>query len=150
MVARTFEIFEELVRDHLLLDVVVITVATFLMVAAMAVDLLFGIRKAKQLGQARTSTGLKKTCDKARKYFSPYMCLVCIDVLTCIVVPLPVFTMLWAAYCIYCEFTSVREKAWKKAELRKAERTMSVIIENKDDIAKLVAELLMRQNEEKK
>jgi hypothetical protein len=50
--------------------------------------------------------------------------------------------MLWAAFCIFCEFKSVREKAWQKEELRNAEKTMNVIIENKDDIAKLVAAIL--------
>lgn len=42
----------------------------------------------------------------------------------------------------FCEFKSVREKSWEKAELRKAEKTMSVIIENKDDIARIVAKVL--------
>ena len=50
--------------------------------------------------------------------------------------------MLWAAYCVFCEFKSVREKSWEKAELRKAEKTMSIIIENKDDIARLAAQIL--------
>ncbi len=36
-----------------------------------------------------------------------------------------------------------------KAELRKAEKTMSVIIENKDDIAKIMAQMLF-DNENKK
>lgn len=46
-------------------------------------------------------------------------------------------------------FKSVREKSWEKAELRKAEKTMSVIIENKDDIAKIMAQILF-DNENKK
>ena len=39
--------------------------------------------------------------------------------------------------------------SWEKAELRKAEKTMSVIIENKDDIAKIMAQILF-DNENKK
>ena len=60
--------------------------------------------------------------------------------------------MIWTVYCIFCEFISVREKSWEKAELRKAEKTMSVIIENKEDIAKLAAQILFESNkkEEKK
>ena len=50
--------------------------------------------------------------------------------------------MIWTGYCIFCEFKSVREKSWEKAELRKAEKTMSVIIENKDDIAKIMSQIL--------
>lgn len=36
-----------------------------------------------------------------------------------------------------------------KAELRKAENTMSVIIENKDDIAKIMAQILFDSEKEK-
>jgi hypothetical protein len=57
--------------------------------------------------------------------------------------------MLWAAYCVFCEFVSVREKAWTKAELDKQDRTMSVIIENKEDIARLVAKLMTQQQDAK-
>lgn len=70
------------------------------------------------------------------------MVLVFIDLICCAVIPLPAFSMLWAAYCIFCEFVSVREKAWEKAEILRAERTMNIVIENKDDIAAIVAKLL--------
>ncbi len=59
------------------------------------------------------------------------------------------FQLVSTGYCIFCEFKSVREKSWEKAELRKAEKTMSVIIENKDDIAKIMAQILF-DNENKK
>lgn len=36
-----------------------------------------------------------------------------------------------------------------KAELRKAEKTMSIIIENKDDIARLAAQILFETQKEK-
>ena len=136
--------------SHLYGHVVLIVVATAALIFAMGIDLIFGIRKAKQRGEATTSTGFKKTCEKARKYFSPYLVLVCIDLLAAVLLPVPAFSMLWAAYCIYCEFKSVREKAWQKEELRKAENTMNVVIENKDDIAKLVAAVLFEQQESRK
>ena len=47
-------------------------------------------------------------------------------------------------------FLRVREKSWEKAELRKAEKTMSVIIENKEDIAKLAAQILFESKKEEK
>ena len=76
------------------------------------------------------------------------MALVFIDIIACVVVPLPVFSMLWSAYCVFCEFKSIREKSWEKADLRKAERTMNVIIDNKDDIAKIAAEILFKTQKE--
>ena len=135
----------QFVSEHLMAHILLITLASAMMIVAMVVDLVFGVYKAKQLGEATTSTGLKKTCEKARKYFSPFMVLVCIDLLSSVISPVPAFSLLWAAYCIFCEFISVREKAWQKAEMRKQERTMSIILENKDDIAKMIAELIKKQ-----
>ena len=137
----------EFISEHLMAHILLITLASAMMIVAMIVDLVFGVYKAKQLGEATTSTGLKKTCEKARKYFSPFMVLVCIDLLSSVISPAPAFSLLWAAYCIFCEFISVREKAWQKAELRKQERTMSIILENKDDIAKMNAELIKKQSD---
>ncbi len=131
-------------KDHLLLHIILIMLSASMLIISMGIDLFFGVKKAKINGEATTSTGLKKTCDKARKYFSPYMVLICIDLIACAIMPIPAFSMLWAAYCVFCEFTSVREKSWQKADLRKAERTLSLVVENKDDIAKLVSELLMK------
>ena len=135
----------EFVSEHLMAHILLITLASAMMLVAMIVDLVFGVYKAKKLGEATTSTGLKKTCEKARKYFSPFMVLVCIDLLSSVISPVPAFSLLWASYCIFCEFISVREKAWQKAEMRKQERTMSIILENKDDIAKMIAELIKKQ-----
>lgn len=136
--------------SHLYGYVVLIVVATAALIFAMATDLIFGVRKAKLRGEATTSKGFKKTCEKARKYFSPYLVLICIDLLAAVLLPVPAFSMLWAAWCIFCEFKSVREKVWQKEEIAKAEKTMNVIIENKDDIAKLVAAVLFEQQESRK
>ena len=143
LIAMTYEF----INQHLMAHILLITLASAMMIVAMIVDLVFGVYKARQLGEATTSTGLKKTCEKARKYFSPFAVLVCIDLLSSVISPIPAFSLLWSSYCIFCEFISVREKAWKKAELRKQERTMSIILENKDDIAKMIAELIKKQTD---
>ena len=130
------EALEALLNEHLYRYAIIIALCMAAMIVAMAVDLIFGVKKAKENGEATTSLGFKKTCEKARKYFSPFMATLCIDAIACVILPLPAFSMIWAAYCIFCEFISVREKAWQKAEIRKQERTMQVVLENKDDIAK--------------
>ena len=147
------DIVYSFIREHMMMHIVLIELSSAATLGAMAIDFVFGLIKAKKRGEARTSTGYKKTASKAQKYFSPFMVLVFIDLICCVVIPFPVFSMFWAAYCVFCEFKSVREKSWQKAELRKAEKTMSVIIENKDDIAKLAAQILFETNkkeEEKK
>lgn len=136
---------EEIIKDfleHLYRTSIYIGLEYAGVFMAMAVDLIFGIRKAKEQSIARTSTGLKKTATKAQKYFSPMLCLTIIDVMTCMHVPLPAFTLLWAGYCVWCEFKSVREKSWQKAELLEAAKTMNVVIKNKDDLAKMMVELM--------
>jgi len=133
---------------HLYGHVVLIVATTAALLLAILIDLISGVQKARARGEATTSQGFKKTCEKARKYFGPYIVLICIDLLACVLIPVPAFSMLWAAYCIFCEFKSVREKSWQKEEVRKAEKTLSVIIENKDDLAKLVAAVLFEQQEQ--
>lgn len=135
-------VFDEFLQEHMALHIEIICLCMTAIIIGMAIDLIYGVSKAKQLGIARTSTGYKKTCDKGRKYFMPFAVLMLIDLVACFVMPAPFFSMIWTAYCLFCEFKSVREKAWTKAELRKAERTMSIVIENKDDLAKAITELM--------
>ena len=141
------EIIHTFLQEHLYRSALVIAICMGALIVSMGVDLFFGIKKARQNGEATTSMGLKKTCDKARKYFSPFMVTVCIDLIACIVMPCPVFSMIWAGYCVFCEFMSVREKSWQKAEIRKQEETISILLENKDDLAKAFAEVLKKQQE---
>ena len=143
------EVIQTFAVEHLYRFAFIVSLCMAAMLVAMVVDLIFGVRKAKRNGEATTSTGLKKTCDKARKYFSPFMATVCIDIIAaCANLQIPIFSMLWSAYCVFCEFISIREKAWQKAEIRKQERTMKVILENKEDIAKTLIQLLNQEQKE--
>ena len=143
------EVIQTFAVEHLYRFAFIVSLCMAAMLVAMVVDLIFGVRKAKRNGEATASTGLKKTCDKARKYFSPFMATVCIDIIAaCANLQVPIFSMLWSAYCVFCEFISIREKAWQKAEIRKQERTMKVILENKEDIAKTLIQLLNQEQKE--
>ena len=143
------EVIQTFAVEHLYRFAFIVSLCMAAMLVAMVVDLIFGVRKAKRNGEATTSTGLKKTCDKARKYFSPFMATVCIDIIAaCANLQVPIFSMLWSAYCVFCEFISIREKAWQKAEIRKQERTMKVILENKEDIAQTLIQLLNHEQKE--
>ena len=143
------EVIQTFAVEHLYRFAFIVSLCMAAMLVAMVVDLIFGVRKAKRNGEATTSTGLKKTCDKARKYFSPFMATVCIDIIAaCANLQVPIFSMLWSAYCVFCEFISIREQAWQKAEIRKQERTMKVILENKEDIAKTLIQLLNQEQKE--
>lgn len=144
------EILLAFLHDHLYLDSLIIFICFCGIIVAMVIDLVAGVHKAKQIGEAKTSRGYKMTCEKARKYFGPFAITVLMDFITCIVIPFPVFCILWTLWVCFCEFTSVREKAWQKAEIRKQNRTMQVILENKDDIAKALVEVLKNVEKEEK
>ena len=137
------EAIRYLLHEHLYHHIVIICLCVGGMLFSRLIDLIFGIKKARKLGQVTTSTGYKKTCDKGKKYFTPFAVLMCIDIIASVILPAPFFAMIWAAWCIFCEFKSVREKSWTKEELRKAERTMNIVIENKEDIAELMAKLVL-------
>lgn len=136
------EVFHDFQVHHLNLCALVIFICFATILIAMTIDLIAGIQKAKELHIARTSTGLKKTCDKAKKYFPTFGIASLMDVATCIISPFPLFAIAWTVYLLLCEFKSIREKAYEKAEIRKQDRTMQVILENKDEIAKAVVEIM--------
>ena len=119
-------------------------------IVAMAVDLWVGVAKARKAGIATRSTGYKRTCDKATKYFFPMLCLSCIDLMACTLLPVPLFTLALAAFNVFCEYKSVMENTHEKAEMRKAEKTMSIILENKDDLASAIAKILANSLKETK
>lgn len=127
-------------RIHLHVVWLVLTYGAVLF--AMFIDLITGLRKAKQAGIATTSRLLKKSCDKAIKYFFPMLCLMPVDILASQFLPLPAFTMLMAAFNIFCEWKSIMEKTHTKKEMHEAAQTVSVIVKNKDDLAQVFAEVL--------
>lgn len=49
----------------------------------------------------------------------------------------------------FCEYKSVREKSWQKEEIRNAEKTVRAVIENKDDIAKAIVDIMFKKEETK-
>lgn len=116
---------------------------------AMAVDFVTGVARARRAGIATRSRGYKMTCDKALKYYLPMLVLTCVDLIGAVVLPVPAFTMLMAVFNIFCEWRSVMETTRDKREIREAASTFSVIVRNKDDIARMLFELLEKKEERK-
>lgn len=107
-------------------------------VIAMAADLLTGVAKARRLGIRRNSRGYKRTCDKALKYFLPMICLTSIDLIASVLLPVPAMTMVFGAYCIFCELKSVMESTHEKAEIRKQIDDVCSLIEDSKSLADLL------------
>ena len=117
---------------------------------AIAIDFVSGVRKARMAGVKPRSRGYKMTCDKAVKYFLPMLCLSCIDFLASIFFAAPFLTMAMGAFNIFCEWKSVMESIHDKAEIPEAAETMRLIIENKDDLARAIADILGQMTAERK
>lgn len=86
------------------------------------------------------------TCDKAVKYLLPMVCLTCVDVISSIVFSAPFLTMIMGAFNIFCEWKSVMESTYEKTEIRRAAETVRLVIENRDDIAKAISEILKSES----
>lgn len=121
--------------DTILLTIIVVSFAWLSVFIAMGVDLFFGIKKAKQLGEATTSEGLRRTINKATYYFALLTFALLFDtfnVITSYFFPkpfdiIPYFTVLVALGQIYSEGKSVREKAEDKLR-RKTDQSYKELI----------------------
>lgn len=65
-----------------------------------------------------------------------------VDLLVLVIAKYPVFTLVLAAFNALTEWKSVFEKSHTKEEQRNAANTFNVIVKNKDDIAKMISELI--------
>ena len=126
------EVIIQYAEQHLYLHIVLITLCAAAILVAMGVDLFFGIRKAHERGQPTTSRGLKMTSRKAVKYLVPFLVLSLIDIIGTAVFTAPYLSMIWSAYCMLCEFKSVREKAWEKTEIERQDRIVQTTIAEGD------------------
>lgn len=131
--------------DTILLTMIVVSFAWLSVFIAMGVDLFFGIKKAKQLGEATTSEGLRRTINKATYYFALLTFALLFDafnVITSYFFPkpfniIPYFTVLVALGQIYSEGKSVREKAEDKLR-RKTDQSYKELIKIMSERQELV------------
>ena len=109
---------------------------------SMLIDLLSAFVRCRRVGEKWVSDKMKRTAAKAEKYFLPMLALSVIDILVFIIVKYPVFTLVLALINSLTEWKSVFEHTHTKEEQREAARTISVIVKNKDEIAKVLEEII--------
>lgn len=102
------------------------------MTIAMAIDLIFGIRKAKVNGIYTSSRGMRETTIKAGINYAVFVMTLIIDVINPLglhvaLFQFPIFSTLWAAYIIGTEAYSVYEKADKKMRKKKADQAKEIV-----------------------
>ena len=124
-------------------------------IVAMLIDLYFGVKKAKELGEATSSEGFRRTINKATYYFAlmGFAFLFDIfDVITPYFFPHPLgsvpFVSIFVALgLVFTEAKSVREKAEDKARRRTDEsfRKILELMQNREDIMREIADQLKKE-----
>jgi hypothetical protein len=101
-----------------------------LVFAAMMADLWSGVRKAKHLGLARTSFGLRRTVDKIARYYNMLIALSIVDLMQgtavwyldtyydCNIPLFPFVTLLGAIGLVFIEIKSIYENANKNSQAK--------------------------------
>nr|DAK56381.1 MAG TPA: holin [Caudoviricetes sp.] len=135
----------------------VVCFAWIVVIVAMLIDLYFGVKKAKELGEATSSEELRRTINKATYYFAlmGFAFLFDIfDVVTPYFFPHPLgsipFVSVFAALgLVLTEAKSVREKAEEKARRRTDEsfRKMLELMQNREDVMREIAEHLKKERQ---
>ena len=142
--------------------IIVLYVAVILVVM---LDLWSGLRKAKQLGQYRSSSGLRKTVDKLASYFNLLLVLTVIDVMLILSfyhlnpqlsfnVPLfPILTLIGAVFVGAIELKSIYEKAndKDKGRYQEAARLINEIMKmtDKNELHRLTEYFKTEKNEQR-
>ena len=63
------DVIYNFINEHMMIHIVLIALCIAATIGAMFVDLVSGIMKAKQRGEARTSTGYKKNSHQGEEVF---------------------------------------------------------------------------------
>jgi ATP/ADP translocase len=140
--------------------VIVAVMAMLVVLFAMSVDLVSGIRKAKLRGELRTSTALKRTLTKFISYQGGMIIALGVDLLIHMsqllhlfglsaIYGVPVVTCLVGVFLLVVEFISVREKydAKTKKEMQEAASFIAKLVEN--DNMREALKAALEQNEKK-
>ena len=135
----------------------VVCFAWIVVIVAMLIDLYFGVKKAKELGEATSSEELRRTINKATYYFAlmGFAFLFDIfDVVTPYFFPHPLgsipFVSVFAALgLVFTEAKSVREKAEEKARRRTDEsfRKILELMQNREDVMREIADHLKKERQ---
>lgn len=132
------------------IDIAILGIMWLLVAIAIVIDLISGVRKAKERGEASTSFGYKQTVNKLVLYYACMLFALMFDCIGMFFYPLPVITFIAAAFLIFIEGKSVLEKAndKDKRKFAKSIEELSVFFENKDDLVKTLTEMVKKKIEE--
>lgn len=137
--------------DTLESKLILVLIMWFIVLLAIIIDLIAGVRKAIQLDEARTSQGFKRTVTKLMQYYGLLCFALMFDVLASIVEPMPYITALASIFLVFIEAKSVYEKAEEKDRRRMTKEADKLItlLENRGDVLKALSEIIKKEKEGK-
>lgn len=142
--------------DQILLALLIISVAWIAVAIAIGLDLYFGVKKAKSLGECTTSEGFRRTVNKATYYYALMSFGAIFDTLN-VFTPIffsvklaiiPFFTIIVALALSINEMKSVREKAEDKVR-RRSDQTFKEVIKLVKERQDLMDNLLKHLKDER-
>ncbi|MBD8390499.1 phage holin family protein [Dysgonomonas sp. BGC7] len=135
--------------DSLRFHLAIVGIMWLIVAIAMTADLVSGWRKAKERNEARTSYGLRRTVTKFVLYYAMMLFAFMFDCIGMFFYDNPFVTLIAAGFLIFIEGKSILEKAHDKdkRKLNKSLEDLSIILENKEDLIKGVAEVIKHQIE---
>ena len=150
-------ILEFLKADYaaMISKLIVIGILWCAVLVSMVIDLYFGIRKAKQIDEARRSEGYRRSVEKFNHYFGMLLYAFIFDAIVpstyFFVFPfsaVPLVSLLATVALVFTEWKSVQEKADHKLR-RKTDASMIQILEILEKREDLIHELLQNVKKEK-
>lgn len=141
---------------------IIALVAMIVVLMAMIVDLISGLRKAKVRGEYRSSEALKRTFTKFITYEGGMIIALCFDILIHmsrlvqlfgldVIYGVPVISCLVGAFLCVVEFISVREKAEQKTkkQMYDAAKLLNTMLQN-DNLKDVFRIAMEQQNLQRK
>lgn len=115
-----------------------------IVLVAIVIDLISGLRKATLLGEIHTSYGFRRTVSKMVQYYGLLCFAFMFDVLASLIVPMPYFSLMASVFLVFIEAKSVFEKAHDKdrRKMNDSLKDLIALIENKDNLLKGVTQIL--------
>jgi phage-related holin len=138
-------ILEFLKEDYnaIIMKLIVVGILWCAVLLAMIIDFYFGIRKAMQIGEARSSEGYKRSVSKFNQYFGMLLYAFIFDAIVPIsyffefpISAIPIISLLATVALIFTEAKSVYEKADEKQRRKVNASLVQVLelLEKKDDV----------------
>lgn len=140
-------ILEFLKEDYsaITMKLIVVGILWCAVLLAMMIDFYFGIRKARQIGEVRSSEGYKRSVSKFNQYFGMLLYAFIFDAIVPIsyffefpISAIPIVSLLATVALVFTEAKSVHEKADEKQRRKVNASLVSIVelLEKKDDVLK--------------